>query len=134
MGRPHPDIKPPSCSGSSGPLSPTRAGRGPAQRRVADNPQSCRPRAAGSVGAIHVRRSFHSVWLSQGAKPRATLIATIEVEADPAGQSLPLGLTLHRAVLLETYDEADVVLPLTFGEAQALGECLVADAQAGRGQ
>lgn len=62
--------------------------------------------------------------------------ASIEVEADPAGHPLPLGLTLHRAVLLEAYgdDEADVTLPLTFDEAQALGERLVEGAQAGRGQ
>ena len=61
--------------------------------------------------------------------------ADVDLEGDET--RLPLLLTLHRAVLLEAHsegDEADVVLALSFKDAEALGVRLIEQARRGRGR
>ena len=100
-------------------------------------PSAASAGAAASGGAGEVRRDDtpERSYRQELASADGQVYASIEVEADAEGHPVPVGLTVHRGVLLEAYgeDEADVVLVLSRAEALALAGGLEAAAGASTG-
>lgn len=96
-------------------------------------PSAASAGAAASGGAEGVRRDDTPERSSRQELVSADgqVYASVEVEADAEGHPVPVGLTVHRGVLLEAYgeDEADVVLALSRAEARALAGGLEAAAR-----
>lgn len=86
--------------------------------------------ASGGAGGVRRNDTPERSYRQELVSADGQVYASIEVEADAEGHPVPVGLTVHRGVLLEAYgeDEADVVLALSRAEARALAGGLEAAA------